>query len=364
MANTTEAPILVVEDDPFNHLIGIVLDPTTSAERQRALADFFAHDEPDLTGYCERLRARVPGLFPAQVIFARSPEDMRAHLHEARVLIVESLPVGQPELDVGRNLVVVQKFAAVPRNIDLQACADRGVKVLTLRRRSSIACAELAIALMLILAKKLNRLIGRISPEQLAEETGPFRPFDRRYTPNSNWARISGLRTLNESTLGIIGVGEIGREIVLRAAAFGMRILYTQRTRLSEAEERALQMTYVPLDQLLAQSDWIIPQLPGHPANRHFINRERLAQMKPGAFLVNIARAELVDRDALIDALKSGHLGGFALDPLYEAPGRGNDELLQFRNVVLTPHIAAQPRFNVLNDMADMLVGIARAMGQ
>jgi len=86
--------------------------------------------------------------------------------------------------------------------------------------------------------------------------------------------------------------------------------------------------------------------------------------MKPGAFLVNISRAELVDRVALIEALKSGRLGGFALDPLYEEPGRGDDELLEFRNVVLTPHIAAQPRFNVLNEMADMMVDVARELAR
>ena len=79
--------------------------------------------------------------------------------------------------------------------------------------------------------------------------------------------------------------------------------------------------------------------------------------MKPGACLVNISRADLVDRAALIEALRSGRLGGFALDPLYEAPGRSDDELLGFKNVVLSPHIAAQPRFNALNDISDMLAG-------
>jgi phosphoglycerate dehydrogenase-like enzyme len=213
---------------------------------------------------------------------------------------------------------------------------------------------------MLTLAKKMHRLAGRISAEQLAAEGYNYKPFDRRHTPNSNWARITGLRMLHDSTLGIIGVGEIGREIVLRAAAFGMRILYYQRNRLPEAEERQLQVTYMPLERLLAESDWIVPQVPGGPSTRHLIDRTRFAQMKPGAFLVNISRADLVDRAALIEALQSGRLGGFALDPLYEAPGRSDDELLGFRNVVLSPHIAAQPRFNALNDISDMLAGLAK----
>jgi len=354
------APILVVEDDPFLRLVGILLDPTTSAERRAAYADFFAHDDPDFDGYCARVRERIGALFPCPVLLVGTPEEMRANLPGARGLIVESLPVGPSELAAGTDLVAVQKYGAMPRNIDAAACAARGIKLLTFRRRANIACAEVAITLMLTLAKKMHRLAGRISAEQLAAEGYAYKPFDRRHTPNSNWARIPGLRMLHDSTLGIIGVGEIGREIVLRAAAFGMRILYYQRNRLPEAEERQLQLSYAPLERLLAQSDWIVPQVPGGPATRHLIDRTRFAQMKPGAFLVNISRADLVDRAALIEALKSGRLGGFALDPLYEAPGRSDDELLGFRNVVLSPHIAAQPRFNALNDIADMLAGLAK----
>ena len=202
-----------------------------------------------------------------------------------------------------------------------------------------------------------------INPSRLLEEIGyPYKPFDRRHTPNSNWPRISGLRVLNGSTLGIIGVGEIGREIAIRAAAFNMRILYYQRTRLPADEERELKAAYVPLETLLAQSDWVVPQLPGGPETSGFLDRERLAQMKPGAFLVNISRAELVDRTALIEVLKSERLGGFALDPLYEVPGRSDDELLAFNNVVLSPHIAAQPRFNALEDLAELMEGLAKEL--
>ena len=128
------------------------------------------------------------------------------------------------------------------------------------------------------------------------------------------------------------------------------------------AEERELDATYVPLETLLAASDWVVPQLPGGPATRAFIGRAQFAQMKPGAFLVNVARADIVERAALIEALKSGRLGGFALDSLYEAPGRSDDELLGFDNVVLSPHIAAQPRFNALDDLADMMEGLSKEL--
>jgi phosphoglycerate dehydrogenase-like enzyme len=354
--------VLAVEDDRFLRVVGVVLDPDTSPERRAAYADFFAHDEPDFDAYCRRVQARVGGLFPCEVRLFETQQELRAALPGSLGLVVESLAVGRQELAAGSDLRVVQKFGSQPRNIDTAACAANGVKVLTIRRRANIACAEHAIALMLMLAKKLHRLTGRIGAEQLAEIGLSYKPFDRRHTPNSNWPRVSGLRTLYGTTVGIIGLGEIGREIAMRAKAFEMRILYHQRSRLPQSEERELNATFVPLDKLLAESDWVVPQLPGGPATRGYIGRNELAQMKDGAFLINIARADLVDRGALIEALASGRLGGFALDPLYEAPGRSEDELLKFDNVVLTPHIAAQPRFNALDDLSDMMERLAKEL--
>jgi phosphoglycerate dehydrogenase-like enzyme len=354
--------ILVVEDDPFLRVVGILLDPATPAERVAAFADFFAHDEPDFAGYVRRVRERVGALFPAQVRIVETQEELRAALPGSRALIVEGLKVGREELAVGSDLALVQKFGALTRNIDRAACEAKGVAVHIHRRRVNCACAEMAFTLMLTLAKKLNRVLGRISVEQLAEVGYSYKPFDRRHTPNSNWPRIAGVRVLYESTLGIIGLGEIGVEAAVRAHAFGMRTLYHQRTRLPEAEERALNVEYVPLDKLLAESDWVLPILPSGPSTRGLIGRKELAQMKPGAMLVNIARADVVDRAALIEALRSKRLGGFALDPLYEAPGKSDDELLTFPNVAISPHLAAQPRFNALSDLSDLCAGVAKAL--
>src|ERR1700694_986420 len=105
-----KAPILVVEDDPFLRLVGIVLDPTTAAERYAAYADFFAHDEPDFDGYLARVRARIGAFFPGQVKLVDTPAELRANLPGARGLIVESLSVGLDELATGADLVAVQKY--------------------------------------------------------------------------------------------------------------------------------------------------------------------------------------------------------------------------------------------------------------
>src|SRR4029077_12874568 len=149
----------------------------------------------------------------------------------------------------------------VLRNIDVAACEAGGVKVLGVRRRANIACAEHAFALMLALVRRIEELSGLISIDQLAAIGRSYVAFDRRHTPGANWGRFSGLRNLNGSTLGIIGLGEIGREIAMRAAAFGMTIHYFQRTKLDRQDEHILNVSYRPLQQLLATSDWVIPHL-------------------------------------------------------------------------------------------------------
>jgi phosphoglycerate dehydrogenase-like enzyme len=357
-----DLPIVVVEDDPWTRLIGVVLDPATSEERRAAFADFMSPDEPDFAGWCEALKARAGKLYPSTVRLVASPAELRDNLASARALVVESFAVGAQELGCAPELEVVHKYGAILRNIDTAACAAAGVKVLGIRRRANIACAEHAFALMLALARRIHRISGFISIEQLAAAQFPYKPFDRRHVPGGNFGRIGGTRSLNGSTIGIIGLGEIGRGIAVRAAAFGMNIVYFQRTRLPPGEEETLHVSYRPLHALLAQSDWVVPQLPADPSTRNFLGREQLALMKPGACLVNVSRAEIVERGALLDALRSGHLGGFALDPLYEEPGRDDDELLAFDNVILTPHMAGSPRSNGLQDIEELVTGLAQAL--
>jgi phosphoglycerate dehydrogenase-like enzyme len=358
-----DAPLLVVEDDRFLRMLQVVLDPDTPAERYDAFADFFAHDA-DLDSYCARVRAKAGGLFPARVQLVETQEELRGALTDACGVAVEALTIGRDELAAAPKLRFVQKYGLKAGNIDTTACAERGIAVLTIRRRANIACAEHAIALMLVQARKLDRVIGRVTVAKLAEDGYPFKPFDRRHTPNSNWGRIPGIRMLNGATLGVIGLGEIGREIAIRAIAFGMRVLYFQRHSLPEDQERALGITYAPLETLLDEADWLIPQLPDSPATRHLIGATQLARMKPGAFIVNVSRPDVIERTALIEALRSGRLGGFALDPLYQAPARDDDELLQLRNVIMVPHLAGSPRLNALADFEDIIEGMARVMAR
>ena len=141
-----------------------------------------------------------------------------------------------------------------------------------------------------------------------------------------------------------------------------MNVLYHQRTRAPEAEERELKARHVPLPTLLAESDWIVPQLPTVPRTRDLLGRAELAQIKPGACIVNVANAPIINREALIEALRAGRLGGVALDVHYQEPVPDDDELLTFDNVILTPRMAGSPRFNGLNDFEQLITGLAREL--
>ena len=112
----------------------------------------------------------------------------------------------------------------------------------------------------------------------------------------------------------------------------------------------------------MAESDWIVPQVPTAPYTRDLIGRQEFAQMKPSACLVNVGNAPVVNREALLEALRAGRLGGFALDVQYQEPLADDDPLLGFDNVILTPRMAGSPRHNGLNDFEELIAGLARAI--
>jgi phosphoglycerate dehydrogenase-like enzyme len=357
-------PVIIVEDDPFTRIVQVVLDPDADPERLAAFTAFFSHDLPDFTGWVSELRTRLGNLRYARVVLVASEEALREALPAAHAAVVESFRIGAAEIDCAPLLRTVQKFGTITSNIDEVSCGNRGIRVLVLRRRANMACAEHALAMMLALARKICESNGLLSERALRDAGYAPRAFDRRHTANSNWARITGMRTLHGATLGIVGLGEIGRELASRAAPCGMHILYTQRRRLKPADEARYAASYRRLDDLLRESDYVSLNLPGNATTRGIIGRRELELIKPGAILVNVSRADLVEREALLDALHAGRLGGFATDLPYEEPGRDNDPLLGFRNVIVTPHIAAQPRFNALGDLEELLTNLDRALAE
>lgn len=193
------------------------------------------------------------------------------------------------------------------------------------------------------------------TPGVLAETTADFAwsimlAAARKVALSDRDTRAGGWRTwsptaflgvdLYRATLGIIGLGEIGRAVARRAAGFEMTVLYTSRSPQPDME-RDHRCQRVELDELLRRSDFVSLHLPLGPATRHFLGAEHFARMKPGAILVNTARGGVIDQDALIEALRSGPIGGAALDVTDPEPLPLDSPLYTFPNVVITPHIAS-----------------------
>lgn len=361
----TDTPPLkfVVENDSFLRLIQVVLDPTAPKERIDAFAHFCKHDTPDFAGWCDKIRGQARNLYPTDVHLVDEQSELQANLSGATVAVVEELNIGAKEVAAaGISLKFVQKYGFTTRNIDADACARAGVKVLTIRRRANISTAEQGLTLLLALARQLTRNANLISVEQLRAAGNEPTTYDRSHTPNGNWARIPNMVTVYQKQLGIIGLGEIGRELAMRALALGMRIVYSQRTRLPEEVEQRYQATYCPLDQLLAGSDFVSVHLPRSPETAGFIGHEELSIIKPGAFLINVSQPNQINREALRVALASGRLGGFGLDTFYEEPGDADDPLIKLPNVIVTPHLGGSPRWNSLDDIEEVIVNLAHAL--
>lgn len=347
---------IAVEFDHFLRILAVILDPETSGEQRSAVADFFAHDIPDFAGRCEHFRSSIPGLYPAEVRFAGTKTELHALLPDCDVLVVELLPLDESAVAAMKPGAIVLKFGALTSNIDLAACAKRRIPVLKLPRKVNAAVAEHAFSLMAALAREIAVYNGAVTAEFWQGQNQPIRTYDYRYTGASNFARIPHLHTLAGATLGIVGLGEVGREIARRASAFGMSILYHQRTRAAALDELELGVRFSALSDLMTQSDFVIVQLPLNNSTRGIIGRRELEALKPGAMLINTARAALMDRESLLWALESGRLGGLAMDTGYQEPWPQDDPLLRVsgKNVIFMPHTAIGDREIGLSDLEEL----------
>ena len=354
---------IVVEDDHFLKILAPILDPRTPEPHRAAVCRFFAHDVPDFMGWCEQLHARMPGLYPAEVVFVADQDALAAAIPQADAAIVESLIIDRAILTTAPRLALVHKFGTITGNIDLAACAEHNVPVATVRRHVNIAVAEQAFALAMALAKRIRPLAGVVEADALEAAGWHVRPRSP-FAGYSNFSGITGLKTLFGATFGIIGLGEVGRELARRAQAFDMKTLYFQRRRLAEQDEAALGATYASLNDLMARSDFIVVQLPLNDSTRGLIGRNELARVKPDAVLINVARAELIDHDALVDVLARGGLGGFGLDVGYSEPTVPTEPLLRYRdgNVILMPHTAIGARDNALHDLDRLCMNVWQAV--
>ena len=206
-------------------------------------------------------------------------------------------------------------------NIDLQAASERGVVVMNTPGANTIATAEHTMALLLALCRNVPQAAASLRDGK----------WERK--------RFKGVE-LRGKTLGIIGLGRIGRRVAKRARSFGMDVICSDPY-LSDERAHELRIERVALDELLGRSDFVTLHAALTERTRGLIDKEALAKMKSGVRIVNAARGGLIDEEALIEALQSGKVAGAALDVLSKEPADPENPLLHMDNVVATPHLAA-----------------------
>jgi glyoxylate reductase len=241
----------------------------------------------------------------------------------AAIVPLLSRRIGEAELAGLPRLKVVANCAVGYDNVDLAACARRGVVVTNTPDVLTDATADLAMALLLAVARRLGE-------GQRLIERGAWRGWDPRL--------LLGLE-LKGATLGIVGAGRIGRAVGRRAAAFGMRLCYCDTAARGdfELETGAVRLS---LDQLLARADAVTVHLPSTPETRGLIGAGALAAIRRGAILINTARGDIVDEPALVAALEDGRLGGVGLDVFAHEP-EVPPALVRHPRAVVLPHLGS-----------------------
>jgi gluconate 2-dehydrogenase len=274
-----------------------------------------------------------------------SPKDLQKELSN----IVGALVTGSERIDASallkaKDLKIVANIAVGYNNFDVPAMSAARVMATNTPDVLTDTTADFGFALIMATARRISE--------------------SEHWIRNGQWDKWSIVHNplgmdLHHSTIGIIGMGRIGQGIAKRALGFGMKVIYHNRTRLSEANEKACGATYVSKEELLRTADHVVLVLPYTAQNHHTIGAAEIALMKPTATLVNIARGGIVDDAALAQALQSGKIFAAGLD-VFEGEPQVHPELLKCSNIVLAPHIASATE-KTRRAMVDLAVENLRA---
>jgi len=255
-----------------------------------------------------------------------SPEQLREYLSKVdAALVAGSERIDESALVNAKNLKIVANISVGYNNFDVPAMTAAGVMATNTPDVLTDTTADFGFALLMATARRITE--------------------SEHWIRNGQWDKWSIVHNplgvdLHHSTLGIIGMGRIGQGIAKRALGFGMKVIYHNRKRISEADEKECGARYVDKETLLCEADHIVLVVPYSAESHHLIGAKEIALMKPTATLVNIARGGIVDDVALAAALKAKAIFAAGLD-VFEGEPKVHPELLKLSNVVLAPHIAS-----------------------
>lgn len=250
-------------------------------------------------------------------------EELKKMIPEYDALIpVFGFEINKDLIERGEKLKIIANFGVGYNNIDVKAASEKGIPVTNTPKTVIEPTAELTFALLLSLVRRVSELDTRLKNKEPLE-----------------WDVMSNLgNTLENKTLGIIGMGNIGKSVARKAVAFGMKVVYYTRTPLGYTDEKTYQAGYMPFEDLIKNSDVISLHIPLTSSTKHLIDETQFKKMKKGAFIINTARGAVINEKQLIKYLQNGHLGGAGLD-VFEFEPEISPELLEMNNVVLCPHI-------------------------
>lgn len=264
---------------------------------------------------------------------------------DIEILVVEADFVFREVFERARKLKFVGACRGNVTHVDIEAATEHGVPVVNTPARNAIAVAELAVGLMLALVRNIPAAHQLVSSGGWVDPTAPY--FSLRGT------ELSG------KTIGIVGFGAIGQQVAKRLSAFETSILvydpYVAPEKIKGVGARPLE-----LDELIQQSDFVTIHCPTVPETMGLISAQRIALMKPTAYLVNTASAAIVDREAIAKALREGRIAGAAFDVYETWPVQPEDPLLKLDNVILTPHIGGATDETVVRHSLMMAEDIER----
>lgn len=285
----------------------------------------------------------LPPGFTATAVKGRSPEDLKEAVADADYAVWWDVPVTAEVIAAAPRIRLFHKWGVGIDNIDMEACRTRGIRIARTTGSNAVPVAEFTIGVMIALAR-------RIVPAHISTSAGGW-------AKNEVWRRsvmVSG------KTVGIIGLGSIGRQVAKRLRGFDCTILYHNRKPLPAAEEQALGVQYRSLDALLAESDIVTLNCPLTPETQGLIDARAFAKMKRGALLVNVARGGVVVEQDLVAALQDGTLAGAAVDVFDQEPPPADHPLLRMDNVIVTPHCASTAYENSRRGVSHWLGNILR----
>jgi D-3-phosphoglycerate dehydrogenase len=284
-----------------------------------------------------------------EVVRVKGPhrEDELASLVPGFAGVVVGIdPVTRRVVEAGRDLRIVAKHGVGVDNIDISACSHRGILVTNVPGANSEAVAEFAICALLALTRNLVPAVSSLAEGRWEGST------------------FIGIECGGKK-LGVVGLGAIGQLVARRALALGMEVIYADVIR-QHAFERAHDVGYLDLEELLQAADAVTLHVPAIPDTRNLINAETLALMKPTAYLLNFSRGQVVDEEALAEALRLRKIAGAALDVYRTEPPGLDHPFFALDNVLLTPHIAGYSReanertsTSAAEDVARVLTGKA-----